>query len=74
MKKLKFNQCQDCGCPGNQLIIISRADGMGVVQCPCCRRTSVPFVIDAGAPVEDNIILAVESWNINNRENKEGLG
>lgn len=73
-KEVVFNQCQDCGCPGAKIIIEWRDDNLVVPKCPYCGRKGVPFVIARGMTKGTPLILAAESWNICNRENKEGLG
>lgn len=73
-KQLKFNQCQDCGCPGAKIIIEWQDANLAVPKCPCCGRKGVPFVIARGMAKGTPLTLAAESWNINNRENEEGLG
>ena len=70
-KKVKFNQCQDCGCPGGQLMLITLADNTGVVSCPYCKRRGVPYILDEYGYAPEKVI--VESWNIRNRDNEEGL-
>ena len=71
-KKVKFNQCQDCGCTGAQLMLITLADNTGVVSCPYCKRRGVPYILGKyGA--DPAIEVIVESWNIRNRNNEEGL-
>lgn len=77
-KELKFNQCQDCGCPGAK-VVIKRLNYDSVeyenwvAQCPCCGRRSDPFVIARGMTKYTPLSFAIEKWNMRNRENKEGL-
>ena len=47
-KELKFNQCQDCGCPGAQLTIVSWDENLAQVKCPYCGRKGSVFPIARG--------------------------
>lgn len=71
-KKVKFNQCQDCGCTGAQLMLVAFASNEGAVICPYCRRHGAHYALGKyGA--DPAIEVIVESWNIRNRDNEEGL-
>lgn len=73
-KELKFNQCQDCGCPGAQILIEQRLDGTMAAACPYCKRRSDFLKVDV---VKDDLldvfVRILNNWNSHNRENKEGL-
>lgn len=71
---LKLNQCQDCGCPGAQLIIELLEDNYMQVKCPYCGRRGNIFVISRCNVKSTPYSAAEKSWNPYNRENKEGLG
>lgn len=70
-KLLRFNQCQDCGCPGAQIIIEQRLDNTMAARCPYCSKRSEFF--DANGDLLEVFINIVENWNSLNHENKEGL-
>lgn len=74
MTNLKFNQCQDCGCPGGQLAIMRWGENLAQVQCPYCGRKGSVFPIKRGMTKGTPNTLAIASWNSYNRENEEGLG
>jgi len=72
MEKLpRFNQCQDCGCPGAQIMIDQRLDNTMAARCPYCGRRS--DFLDANGDLSEVFTNIVENWNSLNRENKEGL-
>lgn len=72
--KIKLNQCQDCGCPGAQLIVDMLDDNAMQVRCPYCGRKGSVFIITRGNTKFTPFSLMEASWNPYNRENKEGLG
>lgn len=74
-KELKFNQCQDCGCPGAKLVIEDWGSRCLIVKCPYCGRKGVPFPKPSRGDGKTitRIILMIASWNAYNRENKEVL-
>lgn len=87
-KKQKANQCQDCGCPGSQIREIEvdstpieskdlLPNGtkltMKVMECPMCKRKGVPYFTDSTSTNKPEPV-AIYSWNLVNRPNKEGLG
>lgn len=72
-KELKFNQCQDCGCPGAQIIIDQRLDNTMAAECPYCKRKSDFFKFDVRGDLLKTFVDILENWNFYNRSNKEGL-
>lgn len=72
MEKLKFNQCQDCGCTGAQLVIEDWDDRYAVVVCPYCKRRGAPFLKPARGQTKGfpSPLLAIASWNSYNRDNE----
>lgn len=72
MIELKLNQCQDCGCPGGQLMLVAFASNEGAVICPYCRRHGAHYALGKYGS-DPAIEVIVDSWNIRNRDNEEGL-
>ena len=68
-KELKFNQCQDCGCPGAKLEVDEFGVFLARISCPYCGRKGLVFPTACGCVDK----MAVLSWNPYNIENKEGL-
>ena len=68
--KIKLNQCQDCGCPGAQLIVDLLEDNWMQVRCPYCNRKGTRFNLSMRYPKVDPELLMETSWNSYNRENR----
>lgn len=71
--KINLNQCQDCGCPGAQLIIDLLEDNWMRVRCPYCGRKGMRFNLSRIYPEVAPELLIETSWNSYNTDNKEGL-
>ena len=79
-KAVTINQCQDCGCPGSQIMVdISPVHrGMGKspeysLVCPYCKRRAPALKVFGAVPSDTIITLLIKGWNSINREYKEGL-
>ena len=81
MKKIKLNQCQDCGCPGSRLLVNNYMDGSEELECPYCGRKGRRFWGPKSARGNGKVLLSTivhikllcNSWNPYNRANEEGL-
>ncbi len=81
MKKMKLNQCQDCGCPGSRLLVNNYMDGSEELECPYCGRKGKRFLGPKSARGNSKVLLSMivhmkllcNSWNSINRDYKEGL-
>jgi uncharacterized Zn-finger protein len=79
-KTVTINQCQDCGCPGNQIELYIPREHRGMSKspayffvCPYCKRRSQSVKVFGVVQPETILMALVTSWNSINREYKEGL-